>query len=131
MIRIAIGVLGVVTTLFPGQIIDVFETLAIENPDEITPRSWLPKAIRSEGMIVAVASLLGGRLYAWIMTLTGGFGAIVLLFPGLYREIAMRFVYEQPNRVVWNERFTISVRLIGVLYVLLAVRAFSKRRTDK
>lgn len=57
-----------------------------------------------------------------MMNLTGVSGAIILLFPQLYRKFATNLLYEHPN---W---FTAGVRLIGAIYVLLAVGAFRKRR---
>lgn len=130
MIRTFIGLLGVLTTLVPDRMLDVFEAVAIENPGECTPRPWIGSAIRAEGVLVTVASLLGGRAYAWMMNLTGAFGAVVLLVPQLYREFAKALVYENPEAVEWNEQFTDGVRIIGVVYVLLAVRAFKKRRAN-
>jgi len=49
--------------------------------------------------------------------LTGVFGAIVLLFPDLYRKFATAFLYERPESIEWNEGFSSGVRAIGALYV--------------
>ena len=38
--------------------------------------------------------------------LTGVFGAIVLLFPDLYRKFATAFLYERPGPIEWNEGFS-------------------------
>ncbi|WP_276270944.1 hypothetical protein [Haloarcula litorea] len=127
MLRKLIGVLGAVTAVFPGKIVALFETLAITNPEEGALREWVNPAIRSEGMLVAVISLLGSRSYAWMMNLTGVFGAIVLVFPDLYRKFASTFLYEHPAAVEWDERFTTSVRVIGAVYVFLAAKAYRDR----
>lgn len=39
--------------------IDIFEDFAIENADECTTNSWISSGIRAEGIVVAVASLIG------------------------------------------------------------------------
>lgn len=56
------------------------------------------------------------------MNLTGVFGAVVAVFPGLYRRFAGLFLYDRPDSVEWTERLTTGVRLVGVLYVSWASR---------
>jgi hypothetical protein len=126
--RTLIGFLGALAALFPNGMIDVFEGLAVENPEECTRTQWIGSGIRAEGLVVAAASLIGGRPYARMMDLTGLFGIVVLLFPRLYRELAGALLYEEPDAVEWDDRLDGRVRLIGVLYVLLAVGAFGRRR---
>lgn len=130
MLRTFISVLGVVTALFPDEVIALFERLAIVNPEEGTIRAWVRPAIRSEGVLVAAGSLLGGRSYAWLMNLTGVFGAVVVVFPELYRKFAPAFLYERPNSIEWNERFTTGVRIIGAVYVFLAAAVYKDRPDD-
>lgn len=81
-------------------------------------------------MLITAACLLKGKAYVWLMNLTGVFGAVVLLFPGLYRAFATTLLYEQPGRVEWNDRFTAGVRFIGVLYIFMAIRAFNERHAN-
>lgn len=130
MLRILIGVLGAVTALFPDKIVVVFEKLVITNPSDGTLREWVNPAIRSEGILVAVISFLGGRSYVWMMNLTGAFGAVVLVFPNLYRKFATTLLYERPDAIEWNERFTIVVRSIGAVYVFLAAKMYRDRRKE-
>lgn len=130
MIRPLIGIAGVLAALLPDRIINIFETTAIENADEQTSRSWNSSVIRTEGIAVAVVSLAGGRAYVWMMNLTGLCGAAIFLFPQLYRRFATWLLYENPDDVEWNDTFSDGVRLVGAAYVLLAVRAFTRRRTD-
>lgn len=130
MIRAIIGLIGVLTAVFPDRIIEVFEAVAIENPDDCTRKPWIDSGIRTEGIVVAVASVIGRRVYAWLMNLTGVFGAVVLLFPEAYRDFATTLLYEHPDEVEWNNRFTNRIRLIGVVYILLAVWTYTKRRAN-
>lgn len=131
MARLIVGILGVLTTLFPGRIIEVFERLAIDDPGDSAIKSWIGSAFRGEGVLVAVASLVGGRAYAWMMNLTGIFGVFVLVSPDLYRRFATAFLYERPEQIEWNDRFTTVVRFVGVFYVFLAARAFNRRRNGE
>lgn len=128
MIRPLIGLLGVLTALLPDRIIDVFETALIESPGEYPTRAWISSGIRIEGVVVAIASLTGGRAYAWMMNLTGVFGGVLLLSPRLYRRFATELLYEEPERITWNDQFTKILRTIGFVYVFLAARAFNQRR---
>ncbi|MBP1903226.1 hypothetical protein J2744_002930 [Halorubrum trapanicum] len=130
MIRILIGVLGAVTTLFPDKIVALFEKHAITNPSEGTLRKWVNPAIRSEGILIVVISLLGSRLYAWMMNLTGAFGAAVLMFPDLYRKFASTVLYERPDAIEWNEQFTTGVRVIGAVYVFLGAKTYRDRHKE-
>jgi hypothetical protein len=128
MLRTLTVVLGAVTALFPDGIVALFERLAIGNPGESTQRAWVTPAIRSEGILIAIISLVGGRSYAWLTNLTGAFGALVLVSPDLYRKFASALLYERPDSVDWNERFTTVVRAIGAVYLVLAARAYRNRR---
>ncbi|ELZ41445.1 hypothetical protein C463_12217 [Halorubrum californiense DSM 19288] len=121
MLRQFLGALGVLTTLVPDRIVDVFEAIAVENPEENTVHSWFSPLIRVEGVVIALAALRGGRLYAWLMNISGIFGAVLLFLPRLYEQIAGPLVYEDPESVKWNEHLTGGVRVIGAVYVLLAL----------
>jgi len=121
MLRQFLGALGVLTTLVPDRIVDVFEAIAVENSEENTVHSWFSPLIRVEGVVIALAALRGGRLYAWLMNVSGIFGAVLLFLPRLYEQIAGPLVYEDPESVKWNEHLTGGVRVIGAVYVLLAL----------
>ncbi|KKF40132.1 hypothetical protein FK85_22955 [Halorubrum saccharovorum] len=120
MLRQFLGALGVLTALVPDRIVDVFEVIAVENPGENTVHSWFSPLIRVEGLVITLAALRDGRLYAWLMNLTGIVGAVLFFIPRLYEQIAGPLVYEDPESVEWNEHLTDGVRLIGAVYVLLA-----------
>jgi hypothetical protein len=128
MARTLVVLLGVLAALFPNGMIDVFEGLAVENAGECTRTQWIGTAIRAEGLVITVASLIGGRPYARLMDLAGLFGVVVLLSPRLYREVAGALLYEEPDAVEWDDRLDGRVRLIGALYVFLAIGAFGRRR---
>ncbi|ELZ48804.1 hypothetical protein C464_05310 [Halorubrum coriense DSM 10284] len=128
MLRQFLGALGILTTLVPDRIVDVFEAIAVENPDENTVHSWFGPLIRAEGVVITFAALRGGRPYAWLMNVTGIFGAVLLFIPRVYEQIAGPLVYEDPESVEWNEHLTDGVRVIGAVYVLLAL--FDRRRRN-
>ena len=127
--RLIIGVLGAITALFPDRIIGVFEEVAISDSGDTSTRLWFRSAIRAEGILITAACLFAGRLYAGMLNLTGLFGAVVVLFPDIYRKIATTVMYDQPDQVEWNNRVTPVVRLIGVVYIIIAIRAFKQRQS--
>ncbi|WP_050033983.1 hypothetical protein [Halorubrum halophilum] len=129
MLRQFLGALGVLTALIPDWIVDVFEAIAVENPEENTVHSWFSPLIRVEGVVITLAALRDGRLYAWLMNVTGIFGAVLLFVPRLYEQIAGALVYENPESVEWNEHLTDGVRVIGAVYVLLAL--LDRRRRNR
>ena len=128
MIRSLLATLGLVTALFPDRIVGLFEAIAVKNPDEIAVHSWFNHLIRVEGVVIVLAALRDGRLYAWVMNLTGLFGAILVLVPDLYERIAGLLVYEDPDSVEWHDHLSDGIRMIGVVYVLLAL--LNRRRTE-
>lgn len=130
MFRPVVGLLGVLSALFPDRILALFERIAIESSDDDAIRSWLSSGIRAEGVVVTLASLVGGRAYAWMMNLTGAFGVLILLAPRLYREFATRMLYDDPAEIEWDDRFTTGLRVIGFVYLGMAVLEVVARRSD-
>jgi len=121
MIRQFLGALGILTALVPDRIVDVFEAIAVENPEENTVHSWFGPLIRAEGVVITLAALRDGRLYAWLMNITGIVGAVLFFIPRLYEQMAGPLVYEDPESVEWNEHLTDGIRVIGAVSVLLAL----------
>ena len=121
MIRQFLGALGVLTALGPDRIVEVFEAIAVENPGDNTVHSWFGLLIRAEGVVLTLAALRDGRLYVWLINITGIVGAVLCFIPRLYEQIAGPLVYEDPESVEWNEHLTDGVRVIGAVYTLLAL----------
>ena len=49
--------------------------------------------------MLTLATLCDGRLYAWLLKVTGIVGAVLLFIPGLYEQIVGPLVYEDPKSV--------------------------------
>jgi hypothetical protein len=131
MVRPFVGILGAFTALFPDAMIEAFEAGFIENPDECTRKPLGRSGVRAEGILVLAAGLAGGRAYAWLMGATGFFGAVVLLYPRLYRRLATALLYEETDTVEWTDRYATIVRAIGFAYLVLAVRELKTRLVDE
>ncbi|WP_281193476.1 hypothetical protein [Halorubrum sp. F4] len=127
MIRAILGLVGALTALFPDRVVDVFEVVALEDADADT-RPWVGSAVRAEGVLAVTVGLLGGRGYAWLVNLTGVFGAVVFAFPTAYREFAARLLYEDPDEIRWADRSVPLFRAIGAAYVLAGIHERRRRR---
>ena len=121
MIRSFLGLLGILTAAIPTRIVTVFERVAVEDSGGSSINPWLVSCLRIEGLVITIAAVLGGRIYTWTLNLTGVFGAILFCVPRLYEKIAGKVVYTDPKSVEWDDRLTDRVRMIGLLYVLLAL----------
>ncbi|WIV68370.1 hypothetical protein [Natrialbaceae archaeon AArc-T1-2] len=127
MSRIAFGLLGSLIALFPADVLEAFERATLENPEESRPKSWLVSGIRAEGIGYVLVGVVGGKSYAWLMNLIGIVGVVVTLFPKRYLEVGGRLAYENSEDLEWREGFVTATRGIGVLCVLLALRAAKNR----
>ncbi|RQG87981.1 hypothetical protein EA462_14075 [Natrarchaeobius halalkaliphilus] len=130
MARALFGPLGVVLALFPERVLEVYEEVALENPDECTAKSWIVPAIRAEGIVYVVATLAGGRAYAWLMNVAGVAGLAALAFPKQYLDFAASIGYERSDSVTWTDGFTTAVRLLGAAILVLSLRTFARRRRE-
>lgn len=126
--RFTFGFLGLVLALFPERVVESYEELAFENPEECAAKGWIVPGTRAEGLAFAVFSLIGGKGYAWLMNLTGAAGVVALLFPKRYLDFGTELAYERPEAVEWKDGFVDLTRFLGALYVLLAIEAFKRRR---
>ncbi|MEY7847778.1 hypothetical protein AB7C87_01050 [Natrarchaeobius sp. A-rgal3] len=131
MSRIVFGLVGAVVALFPEGVLEAYETVALENPDECSAKPWLVSAIRAEGVLYVLATLAGGRAYGWLTNVAGIAGLAAAVTPRQYLDAGASFAYERPEDVDWNEEFVTGVRVIGVMLVVLALSAFRKRRRTK
>ena len=130
MARLAFGPLGVVMALFPDAVLEAFEDVALENPEECTAKPYLVPAVRVEGVVYALASVVGGRAYRWLLGIGGVAGVVVALFPDRYLAFGAELAYENPEDVEWSDDFVTAVRVLGVVLVLLALSAVRSRGDD-
>lgn len=130
MSRVLLFVLGVVVALFPDGVREQYERLAFENPDECTPRPSFGTAIRVEGLLFVLVSVVGGRAYRVSMALFGLAGGMALLVPERALGVSLEVSYDRPETLEWNDHLIAVIRLFGVVYVLLAVDALTRRTRD-
>ncbi|SEL47746.1 hypothetical protein [Haloferax larsenii] len=130
MSRIVFAILGAVVAVFPKQTLTVYEWLAIENRDECTRRSWVVPAVRVEGVVFLVASLLGGKTYQRLLDFSGAVGAVALAAPKQYLGVGGWLSYQSSETVEWNSRFIAVARSFGGLVLLSAIRSHKSGGDD-
>ncbi|MCW8172918.1 hypothetical protein [Natrialba swarupiae] len=128
MSRIVFGLIGVVVALFPDGVIESYEAIALENPEECSAKPWLAPAVRAEGVLYVLATLAGGRAYGWLLNVAGVAGLVAAVAPKQYLDAGASLAYDRPEEVNWNEGFVTGVRVLGFALVVLAARALGKRR---
>lgn len=126
MSRLIGAFVGVVMALFPNKFLTEFENLASKNPDEFQAKHWLVPYVQAEGLLVALLCLAGGRAYALVMKFIGAIGVIQFLSPEKYLEFGANMAYEQPDTYEWKKGVLPAIRIIGVICILLAVRALKQ-----
>jgi hypothetical protein len=128
MYRVLLFVLGIVVALFPDGVRRQYERLAFENPDECTPRPSFSTAIRTEGLLFVLVSVLGGTAYRATLFLFGLAGGIAFLVPERALGFSLKVSYDRPETLEWNEHLIPVIQLVGVGCVLLVVAALTSGR---
>jgi hypothetical protein len=127
MSRALFGILGTFLAAFPDRTVDLYETLAFENPEEATPKGWLGPTVRAEGIAYVLVAVVGGRVYDRLLDVVGVFAALALCFPRRYLETGGRLVYEDADSLAWREEFVTAARVLGAVFLVLSVWAYRKR----
>ncbi len=130
MARLTLLAVGALLALVPDRILDLYEDLAVESPERPSRQPWLRSLVQAEGLVVTVFSLLGGRMWAWLLNLTGLTGAFAFLVPERYLSLGSKFAYERASSIDWADQAPTVVRVLGAISVFLAVRAFFQRREE-
>lgn len=128
MPRVLFGLLGIVIALFPAQVRELYEQFAFKNPDEATAKPSFQSAIRTEGLIFVLISVIGGKTYDASMYVLGLAGAVALFVPEQALRFSMNYSYDRPETIEWNDGLITVIRGFGVLYLLLAFNSLNNRR---
>lgn len=131
VIRTLLGLGGIVVALIPGRVIELYENLAIENPDECPPKSWVAPAIRAEGIGLAILSLSGGRAYATFMKFAGAVGVVAFFFPRQYAAFGFGIAWKRSDSIEWRSGLFPAVRVMGAFSALLAYCALKEQRSRR
>ncbi len=127
MIRKLLVFLGVLELLVPGRVVAVAERIALDNPDDPELRAWTLPIARLEALVWLLLAVRGdphGRVRKLLAIVCGP----AALFPRRYVDVGARLAYVDPDRCEWKPWVVPATRVMGVAYVLLALRA---RKSDE
>lgn len=131
MMRLFLAIVGLITAIVPEKMVGMFEDAFIENPEDARRSATSLRAIRAEGVLVLIASVLGGRAYTAMWYITGIAGSILVVVPQAYRIFANAVIFEDPSLVRWHPGYTRVVRAIGLMYVVLCIWQWRNRRDNQ
>jgi hypothetical protein len=124
-----IAALGLVELLIPGRFIEFFEGYALENPEECSLRPWVVPVARLEGLLVLVSTLRPGTLSGTFRSALGWHGLLAALSPQGYLDYWTPLIYEEPAGCEWKPWVVRATRVVGALYVLIAVFGWGSETT--
>ena len=130
MARVGFVLVGLVMALVPARVREAFEKLALKKSDEVSPSPSCTPAIRTEGVIFVVVSVLGGTVYRVSMYVLGLAGAIALFVPKQALRFSMNIAYENPGTVEWKDGLVPVIRGFGVLYLFIALNEVKNRSRE-
>ena len=127
MLRTFLLAVGLVEILTPESLLESAERIALENPEECARRSWVVPFARAEGVFFVWLAGRGGDSYSTFKTFLGIVGLVALLFPRVFVDHAAEIAYIDAGRCEWKAWCYPVTRLVGILYVLVALDELRKR----
>jgi hypothetical protein len=121
MLRLLLSAIGLTELLSPNTLIDRTEQLAFDNPDDCELRSWVVPGARIEGLLILVFMWRSDRSYSSLKQFLGVIGLLALVFPRAYVDYGSQLAYTDTSDCRWKPWVYVGTRLIGVLYVLIAL----------
>lgn len=127
MLRKVLTPITIVEVLRPETLIDAAEEIALDNPDECELKSWVVPGARLEGLVFLVLMWRSNTSYSRFKKFLGVIGILALLYPRVYVDYAAEIAYTDASTCEWKSWVYPGTRLIGVLYVSIALTELRKR----
>lgn len=126
MLRGLLRLWGLVVLLVPRRVVDAFEPIAFENPEDARLRAWSLPIARLEGILFVLLAGRddGGDLLATFFTLVG---IPAVIAPRRYLEWGLSIAYENPEDVEVRSWVLPFTRALGAIYLLIALRGWRSR----
>lgn len=128
MLREILVTIGIVELVAPESLIEAAEHLALENPEECERKPWVIPVARVEGAVFLVLLWRSDSSYATFKKLLGPIGIPAFLLPRLYIDYAAAIAYRDASTCQWKSWVYPFTRLVGVLYVILALAEWRRGR---
>ncbi|QIO25285.1 hypothetical protein [Haloarcula sp. JP-L23] len=124
MLRKVLTVVGAVEVLAPGTLLESAERIALENSGECDWRSWVVPSARLEGVIILWLVWRSEESYSAFKRFLGLIGLLALFFPRTYVEYGSDLAYTEPTSPEWKPWVYTGTRVVGLLYVIIALNEF-------
>lgn len=122
---------GIFEAMAPRPVIDMCEQIGLANPEEAQRRSRALALARLEGLLF-VWLLVGDRERTPLAsTLLGTLGAVAALSPRPLIRVSQWFAYENSTELELNDWVEPATRLLGGLYLVVAVLSRNDRSADE
>ncbi len=130
MFRRLLFAFAVLEALVPERIVAFGERMAFGNPGEATLRPWTVPIARAEGVAFALLAVRGDLSHPAVRGLLGTIGLPALLTPDRLVDWGLWVAYEDADTVKVRSWVVPATRILGIVYVLVAVFG-GRRRADK
>ncbi|MFC6987772.1 hypothetical protein ACFQJD_01660 [Haloplanus sp. GCM10025708] len=121
MLRKLLTSVCTVEVLAPEALINAAERIALDNPDDCDLKFWVAPGARLEGLLFLGLMWRSDASYSSFKKFLGIIGLLALLYPRTYVDYGTKFAYTDASTCEWKPWVYIGTRLIGLLYVLIAI----------
>lgn len=127
MLRTILSVIAAVEVIAPGPLIDAAERIAARNPEAGVLRPGVQTAARLEGAVLLMSMWRSEGSYAVFKQFLGLVGLLALWRPRAYIDVGTALAYESGGAPEWKPWVYSATRVIGLLYVIFAVKELKNR----
>lgn len=126
MLRKLFTAILTVELLAPQALMDAAERVALRDPGTSELRSWVVPGARLEGLLFLGMLWRSDRSYSAFKKLLGAVGLLAFLRPREYVDYGSRAAYRNAPTIEWRPWVYTGTRLIGLLYLLVALGEFKR-----
>lgn len=131
MLRKLLTTICTIEVLSPNVLIRNAERLALENPEDCDVRSWVAPVARLEGVVFLILMWRSDASYSTFKKFLGVIGLLALLYPRAYVDYGTKMAYTSASTPEWRPWVYTGTRVIGVLYLLVALTEILSRSTSE
>ena len=127
MLRKFLLAVGIIEILAPEEFLVTAERFALENPEECARKPWVLPFARAEGLFFVWLAWRGGDSLSTFKAFLGIVGLVALFNPRVFVDHAAEIAYADADRCEWKAWCYPVTRLVGILYVLVALDELRNR----
>ncbi|MFC7156357.1 hypothetical protein ACFQPA_12980 [Halomarina halobia] len=130
MLRTILTAVGIVELLSPEALIDAAERIALDDPDDCELKPWVVPGARIEGLAFLILMWRSDASYSAFKKFLGLVGILALAFPRAYVDYGAELAYTDAAECEWKPWVYPGTRLVGLLYVGIALDELRKGRAS-